>query len=118
MAEISAREGISGKYLGQIMLSLRSSKLVEALRGSQGGYFLARDPAAISVLDLVISLDGEVLDLAVSEGGASTRGNTGPMAREAWVRLKAAIEAALSSLTLEDLSKISISRDEAGDFSI
>ena len=117
LAEISAREGISEKYLGQIMLSLRSTKLVEALRGSQGGYYLARDPASISILELVIALDGEVLEI-VDDSGLSATGDTGAIAREAWISLRAAMEAALSSLTLEDLNRISILNKGAGDFSI
>lgn len=119
LSEIGAREGISEKYLGQIMLGLRSARLVEAHRGSQGGYYLAKDPASISVLDLVNAIDGEALGLVEGEdksssGGRDTRG----MAGEAWVRLRAAMEACLRGLSLEDLAKISVSKVAAGDFSI
>jgi Rrf2 family protein len=118
LGEISAREGISEKYLGQIMLSLRAGKIVEALRGSQGGYYLARDPASISVLELLIAIDGDALELDEAEDALAAKGETGAMAREAWTRLRAAMEGSLSSLSLDDLRKIVIFKEGAGDFTI
>jgi Rrf2 family protein len=119
MSEIGGREGISEKYLGQIMLGLRSAKLVEAHRGSQGGYFLARAPASISVLDLVIALDGEALEPFDSDESTSSGSrDTDAMAGEAWTRLRASMEQSLKVLSLEDLVKIALSKDAAGDFSI
>jgi len=119
LSEISAREGISEKYLGQIMLSLRSAGLVEATRGAQGGYYLSRSPASISVLELVTSIEGEVLggiesETAEPSGGKDTRVAAG----EAWIRLRSAMEASLSSLSLEDLIGISMANSAVGNFSI
>ncbi len=119
LGEIGEREGISEKYLGQIMLSLRSGKLVDALRGSQGGYFLARPPSSISVLEVLVCLDGAVLETEkAKEGGASSPHGTGPAAAEAWARLRSAMEGSLRDLNLEDLAKISVSRNDNGDYAI
>ena len=43
---ISGRQDISVKYIEQIISSLVKSDLVKSVRGSQGGYFLTRCPAA------------------------------------------------------------------------
>jgi len=119
LSEISAREGISEKYLGQIMLGLRSAGLVEATRGSQGGYYLARPPVSISVLDLVASVDGEVLGGIESSAGASSGAmDTLDVAAEAWIRLRSTMEACLSRLSLEDLIGISLAKGEAMNFVI
>jgi Rrf2 family transcriptional regulator, cysteine metabolism repressor len=56
--DLSLRTGISQKYLEQIMMRLRSGRLVSAHRGVQGGYELARRPEDISVGEVIRLMDG------------------------------------------------------------
>ena len=56
--DLSLRTGISQKYLEQIMMRLRSGRLVTARRGVQGGYELARRPEDISVGEVIRLMDG------------------------------------------------------------
>ena len=56
--DLSMRTGISQKYLEQIMMRLRSGRLVSARRGVQGGYELARRPENISVGEVIRLMDG------------------------------------------------------------
>jgi len=56
--DLSMRTGISQKYLEQIMMRLRSGRLVSARRGVQGGYELARRPEDISVGEVIRLMDG------------------------------------------------------------
>jgi Rrf2 family protein len=58
LKDIAAREGISLKYLEQIMIQLRKAKLVESVRGAGGGYRLASPPEDISVGQIVALLEG------------------------------------------------------------
>ena len=70
----SARE-IAGAYdvpvslLMNVMKELASAGLVESVRGSRGGYRLACDPHAVTVMDLVVVLEGPVR-LAECTGGS------------------------------------------------
>jgi Rrf2 family protein len=57
-AEIAKLYGISGPLMAKVLQRLARSGLVEARQGSGGGYTLARDPAQISALDVVRSIDG------------------------------------------------------------
>jgi Rrf2 family protein len=41
---IAEREGISERYLEQLMVSLKRAGLIKSVRGPQGGYTLAREP--------------------------------------------------------------------------
>ena len=46
--EISEREKIPGKYLEQILLSLKNAGLLHSKMGVGGGYYLSPPPAAIT----------------------------------------------------------------------
>jgi Rrf2 family protein len=50
--------GMPERFLLQILRSLVTNGLLESTRGVEGGYRLARDPAEVSVLDIVESIDG------------------------------------------------------------
>ncbi len=55
---IAEQEGISEKYLEQIVNALRPLKLLRAYRGAYGGYVLIKDPADIQLGSLFSSLGG------------------------------------------------------------
>ena len=60
MKDISRLEGISEKYLGQIIIPLRGAGLVTGRRGAGGGYTLNRKPSDITVRDIVEVLEGDI----------------------------------------------------------
>jgi len=57
LADISENQNISLSYLEQLFASLRSKGLVRGIRGPGGGYFLGRDPAEISIADVICAVD-------------------------------------------------------------
>lgn len=59
LGEIAEQEQISLAYLERLFAKLKKAKLVEASRGAAGGYRLAREPQAISALEIIESLEGE-----------------------------------------------------------
>ena len=50
--EITARHGIPGPFLVQILRTLRSVGWVQSVRGSQGGYRLSVAPSELTLLDI------------------------------------------------------------------
>ena len=56
--EISQHEQIPGKFLEQILLSLKNAGLLHSKMGVGGGYHLARLPSEISLGQIVRILDG------------------------------------------------------------
>ncbi len=55
-SQIAKLERISTEYVGKIMFLLRKSGLVQAERGTQGGFFLTREPHAVNLKELVDAL--------------------------------------------------------------
>jgi chemotaxis protein methyltransferase CheR len=68
---ISERQGIPPRYLEQIFHRLRRAGLVRSKRGPGGGYTLARQPAEITLHDVVVAVEGPLEKaLAMEEPGA------------------------------------------------
>src|SRR5215217_8526630 len=59
--DIHQRQGIDENYLNQILIVLRKAGLIESVRGPQGGHRLARPPAQIDLLEVLVSLEGPLL---------------------------------------------------------
>ena len=58
--EIALREGISAKFLEQILLALKNNGLLHSKMGVGGGYYLARSASEITLGQIFRVLDGPV----------------------------------------------------------
>ena len=86
LSQLAEEEGIPLPFLEQLMMLLRRKGLVTSARGARGGYFLAKDPAQISVADIVTAVEGPFI-----------------AARNTWALVQEKVLATLNSLTLGDL---------------
>lgn len=57
IGDVARREGISVKYLEQLIIPLKKAGLVESVRGPKGGHMLARPPEEISVGEIIRVLE-------------------------------------------------------------
>ena len=57
ISTISDEQGISGKYLEQVISPLRRSGLLVSQKGVKGGYSLSREPDQITLWDVIQALD-------------------------------------------------------------
>src|SRR5688572_17286531 len=57
--DLAELQGVPPALLGKIFPKLQKAGIVEAVGGIAGGYRLARDADAISVLDVVDAIEGE-----------------------------------------------------------
>jgi len=100
---IAERQGISVKYLEQLMSLLRSSGFVRSVRGSKGGYILARPPEHIRLNEVFRCLEGPVTTAECTENQDYCERAADCVAREVWVQVEEAIQRVLSSISLADL---------------
>jgi len=61
--EIAAAEEIPEKFLELILLDLKRARLVDSLRGVNGGYVLRRDPSKILLGEVIRTIDGPLAPL-------------------------------------------------------
>ena len=68
LKDISARQGITIKYMEQIMPALTKTGLVEAVHGKGGGYRLSKSPSEYCVGEILRVTEGDLAPVAcVSE---------------------------------------------------
>ena len=60
IGELARRREIPVQFLEQLFAVLRRAGLLRSQRGVRGGYAFAREPADITVLEVVELLDGEL----------------------------------------------------------
>jgi len=100
---IADRQDISVKYLEQLMSILRSSGFVRSVRGSKGGYTLARTPDEIRLSDVFRCLEGPVTTTECTADEDCCKRSSDCVARELWMEVEAAIQGVLGSQTLADM---------------
>jgi Rrf2 family transcriptional regulator, cysteine metabolism repressor len=61
--QIATSERIPEKFLELILLDLKAARLVESLRGANGGYRLRRSPAKIFLGEIIRTIDGPLAPL-------------------------------------------------------
>lgn len=100
---ISSAQAIPVNFLERILSELRVHGLVHSKRGSEGGYWLGRDAAQITVADIIRAVEGP---LASVRGEAPDeldyRGRAEPL-RDVYVALRASVRDVLESVSLADL---------------
>lgn len=101
---IAQRQGISAKYLEHLMALLRSAGFVRGLRGSKGGYILAKQPNQIKLSDVFNCLEGpSAITVECVENESYCARTADCVTRQLWAQVQEAIESILESITLQDL---------------
>jgi Rrf2 family protein len=100
---IARREGLSQKYIGQIIIPLKSAGLVRSEQGKTGGYFLAEEPGAVTVLDIVRVLEGSVYPVPCTQADIECEHYSSCGTMMVWRELNRVIEETLNSYTLQTL---------------
>lgn len=103
--EIAERRSIPPRFLEQLFVSLRRAGLVTAVRGAKGGFILSRDPADISVLDVVEALEGPLQASVCDSGRDAGCVKSGSCAAgPVWARATDALRDVFSSTSLDSLA--------------
>ncbi|MGL4820054.1 MAG: RrF2 family transcriptional regulator, partial [Bacilli bacterium] len=108
---IATAQNLSEHYLEQLITPLRNARLVKSIRGAYGGYILTRDPAEISVYEIISTLEGPVL--VVDEGEEDD-----PAKGILWTRVANAVRQVFQTTMLLDLIETDGSDDTSYMFHI
>ncbi|MBN1795455.1 MAG: Rrf2 family transcriptional regulator [Sedimentisphaerales bacterium] len=100
---IGKNQGISVKYLEQIIAMLKNGGIVRSLRGARGGYVLAREPEKIGLDEIVLALEGSISTVECVENESLCARAADCVARQVWTKVQDAMIDVLKSMTLKDM---------------
>jgi Rrf2 family transcriptional regulator, cysteine metabolism repressor len=103
LREIAEVQGLPLPYLERIVASLKRAQLLISVRGSQGGYLLARAPSAITVSDVLRAVEGSLVHLDCMGGDVRCNREATCATRTVWEGVMARLRETLDHTTLADL---------------
>jgi len=117
--DIAARQGISEKYLEQIIAVLNKAGYVKSVRGARGGYKIARSPEEYTVGMILRLTEGSMAPVACLEEDAEEceRCDTCETL-QVWKELYDAVNQVIDNVTIADLVEKHRMRVENLDYSI
>ena len=105
ISSIASRQGISERYLEQLMALLKKAGLVKSIRGASGGYTLARSTDDISVGDVLRALEGnlEPVDCPAFSGQEGCESAGGCVTKYVWKKINESINQTVDKMKISEL---------------
>ena len=100
---VATRQGISEKYLEQIIKMLSKGGLVESTRGKSGGYRLTRTPENYTVGEILRVTEGSLAPVSCLEEEHHCENCNDCVTYEIWQNVLDAINEVVDSITLSYL---------------
>jgi Rrf2 family protein len=102
--QIAVAQQIPATFLLRILTDLRRAGIVRSQRGAEGGYRLARDPATITLADMIRAVEGPLAEIHGDQPQDIIYGGAAAALRDVWVALRATERRVLESVTLADVA--------------
>ena len=100
---ISEAQGIPLRFLENILGELRHSGLVQSQRGTEGGYWLARPAADVTIAEIIRAVDGPLATVRGERPEDLEYLGRAQKLQDVWVGLRANIREVLETVTLADI---------------
>ena len=104
LRDVAKRQGISEKYLEQIISILNKAGYVRSVRGAQGGYLLRREPKEYTVGDILRLTEGSLAPVTcVEDEDMPCERQDNCVTVIVWKKINEAINNVVDNITLQDL---------------
>jgi Rrf2 family protein len=100
---LAKAQGIPMRFLENILGELRTHGLVHSRRGSDGGYWLAREADEITLADVIRAVEGPLATVRGEAADELTYPGEAAALERVWLALRANIRQVLESVTLADV---------------
>jgi Rrf2 family protein len=101
---VAVAQGIPLSFLENILNQLKSAGVVRSQRGPDGGWWLLRDPAELTVADVIRAVEGPLASVRGERPENLAYDGSAEYLQEVWIALRANIRAVLEHVTLADLA--------------
>jgi Rrf2 family protein len=113
ICQVAERQGISDKYLEQIVAMLHKAGYVRSIRGAQGGYMLTMKPEEYTVGMILRCAEGSLSPVSCLDDEVNQCEKAGHCSTlTVWQQIKDAIDNVVDHVTLADLVKEQKERPE------
>ena len=103
LGDISKRQGISEKYLWQVINLAKSAGLITSARGPKGGYTVAKPANQITILDIIAALEGPIILVDCLDKAESCDRHASCVTRDVWAKIENNMKKTMATITLQDL---------------
>ena len=103
LKDIAKSQSISEKYLGHLVSPLKSAGLIKSIRGAEGGYYLTKAPAKITLKEVISALEGSLSAVECLDDSYICKRAESCVTRDIWYEMSAKIIETLDSITLQDM---------------
>ena len=100
LKDIAARQGLSKKYLEQIISVLNKAGFVKSVRGPQGGYLLKKTPEEYTVGMILRQTEGDLMSLSSDTSNEMEKAS---VINRVWDKMGKAVNDIVDNITLQDL---------------
>ncbi len=117
---IASRQGISERYLEQLMSKLKKAGIVTSVRGASGGYILAKDAAEVSVGDVLRALEGtlEIVDCSGIQSSDGCQSACNCVSKSVWKKINDSVTQAVDDIMLDQLVEEGKMLSESGNIEV
>jgi Rrf2 family protein len=100
---LASAQQIPSKFLENILSELRHAGLLYSQRGADGGYWLARPAAEITLAEVIRAVDGPLANVRGQRPEMIDYWGAAKRLSEVWIAVRASMRAVLEVVTLADL---------------
>lgn len=104
ISEVAERMALPRPFTPQVLGLLAKAGIAESKAGRGGGYRLARDPADISILEVVEAAEGSLINTRCTLRGGPCRRDDRCVVHDTWMAAGEAFRRALAATTLAEVA--------------
>jgi Rrf2 family protein len=102
---IAKAQSIPSNFLENILADLRNAGIVGSRRGAEGGYWLARPAADVSLADVIRAVDGPLANVRGVRSDELTYEGSAKALEQVWIAVRASLRGVLEQVTLADVAR-------------
>ena len=111
---LAGAQDIPQKFLENILGDLRQAGIVRSQRGADGGYWLARPAAEVTVADVIRAVDGPLASVRGQRPEDVVYDGHAEALQKVWVAVRASVRSVTEHVTLADLASGDLPQEVAG----
>lgn len=102
--EIGRQQEIPQGFLQAILADLRRAGVVISQRGQSGGWRMGRDPATVSVADVIRAVDGPLVSVYGLRPEAVAYNESAAELQHVWIAARSALREVFEEVSIRDLA--------------